>query len=71
MEGGIVFPPVSSIGDLPIDALAAFFAHGWPERFRRYDASYMRPQAIVDDEVREAIRCVIDNPSPPSPSRGA
>jgi hypothetical protein len=71
MEGGIVFPPVSSIGELSIKALAAFFTHGWPERFRRYDASYMRPQRIVDDEVREAIRRVLDNPAHPSPSRVA
>lgn len=52
---GIVFPPVTSIRDVQTAAFTAFFADGWAERFRQYDASYLRPQGEVGAEVREAI----------------
>ena len=52
----------------------AFFDDGWVARFRQYDASYLRPQAEIQAEVRQAIwrlfeaapaqrRCV-DRPKP-------
>jgi hypothetical protein len=54
----IVFPPLVSLADLPLDAVTTFFSGDWSERFRRYDASYLRPGLTVDTEVRQAIRSV-------------
>ena len=54
----IVFPPVVSLADLPLDAVKTFFSDDWSERFRRYDVSYLRPGLTVDTEVRQAIRSV-------------
>ena len=57
---GVVFPPVSSIGDVRASAFKAFFEDGWADRFRQYDASYLRPQAEIGAEVRRAIWRLID-----------
>ena len=57
---GIVFPPVSSIRDVQVEAVKAFFAEGWADRFRHYDASYLRQQAEIGTEVRQAILRLID-----------
>jgi hypothetical protein len=51
----IVPPAVASIRDMEPEALAAFFSNGWVARFQRYDASYARPQATIEIEVRAAI----------------
>ena len=51
----IVPPAVSSIRDMQRDALAAFFSNGWAARFQRYDASYARPKAAIEIEMRAAI----------------
>src|SRR5262245_1901784 len=51
----IVPPSVASIRDMRPGALAAFFSNGWVARFQQYDASYARPQAAIEVEVREAI----------------
>ena len=51
----IVPPAIVSIRDMQPDALAAFFANGWVARFQRYDASYARPRAAIEIEVRAAI----------------
>ena len=52
---GVVFPPVRSIGELRAGEFKAFFDDGWAVRFRQYDASYLRPHAEVQAEVRHAI----------------
>jgi len=51
----IVPPVVASVRDMQPDALSAFFSNGWVARFQRYDASYARPQAAIEIEVRAAI----------------
>jgi hypothetical protein len=53
--GGVVFPPVRSIRDVEADAVVAFFSDGWPARFQRYDASYLRSGEAIGCEVRGAI----------------
>ena len=58
-----MFPPVSSITDVRADALAAFFADCWVSRFKKYDASYLLPQAAVEEEVRAAIRDLLSAPT--------
>ena len=55
VANGIIFPPVSSIRDVQLDALAEFFSEAWPARFGRYDASYFRPQRMIGSEVRHAV----------------
>ena len=55
VANGIIFPPVPSIRDVKVDALADFFSGEWPARFGRYDASYFRPQRMIGSEVRHAI----------------
>jgi hypothetical protein len=54
VANGIVFPPLASLRDLRTDALRAFFAD-WPQRFARYDASYLRARHDIGGEVRHAI----------------
>jgi hypothetical protein len=63
----IVPPPVASIREVDADALAAFFTDDWPCRFRRYDASYLRPTADIGSEVREAVLGVIEQPRATAP----
>ncbi len=57
---GIVFPPVDSIRDIQPDAFKAFFADGWVDRFRQYDASYLRSQREIAAEVRHAVWQLFD-----------
>jgi hypothetical protein len=52
---GVVFPPVRSIAELRAADFKAFFDDGWVGRFRQYDASYLRPEAEIQAEVRRAI----------------
>lgn len=58
--GGIVFPPVASVRDVEPQAFKAFFADGWVDRFRQYDASYLRPEDDVAAEVRQAVWRLFD-----------
>jgi hypothetical protein len=60
IEHGIVFPPVRSIRDLRADEFAAFFSDCWVTRFKQYDASYLLPHGAIEDEVRRAIRQLLD-----------
>ena len=62
--GGIIFPPVSSIREVQPEALSAFFAEGWPARFRQYDAAYLQPQDGIGTEVRRAISRLLDEVAP-------
>ena len=57
---GVVFPPVRSILELQIPAFKAFFDAAWVERFRQFDASYLRPDAEIRAEVRHAVHQVIE-----------
>lgn len=54
---------VSSIRDVRADAFKAFFADGWADRFRQYDAGYLRPQVEIGAEVRRALARLIATPS--------
>jgi hypothetical protein len=58
----IVFPSVQSVRDVSPEAFKAFFADGWVDRFRRYDAAYLRPQVEVGAEVRLALERLISEP---------
>lgn len=52
---GVVLPPVAAVRDVQADALIRFYTDGWAARFERYDAGYLRPDALVGAEVRRAI----------------
>ena len=52
----VVPPAVASVRDMRPDTLAAFFSNGWVARFQQYDASYARPPAAIETEVRAAIQ---------------
>jgi len=52
----IVPPAVASIREVESDALDAFFSNGWVARFQQYDASYERPQTVIEHEMRAAIQ---------------
>jgi hypothetical protein len=56
VRDGVVPPAVASIRDMRPDTLSAFFSNGWAARFQQYDASYARPQAAIEIEVRAAIQ---------------
>jgi hypothetical protein len=64
---GVVFPPVHSLRDLPLPAFKAFFDQAWIERFRQYDASYLRPPGEIGAEMRIAIQRIIES-APETPS---
>jgi hypothetical protein len=61
VRDGVVPPAVASIRDMRPDTLAAFFSNGWAARFQQYDASYARPQAAIEVEVRAAIQRLRDH----------
>ena len=61
---GVVFPAVRSLRDLDVGALTSFFAETWTDRFRQFDASYLRPQADVQAEVRMAVDRVLEESAP-------
>jgi len=56
VRDGVVPPAVRSIRDMRPDTLTAFFSNGWAARFQQYDASYARPQAAIETDVRAAIK---------------
>jgi hypothetical protein len=51
----VVLPPVRSIKEVRPAQVKAFFDEEWVLRFRQYDASYLRSQAEVQAEIRQAI----------------
>jgi hypothetical protein len=51
----VIFPPVSSIRDVEREAFVHFFSEDWAERFEHYDASYLRSQVVIANEVRRAV----------------
>jgi hypothetical protein len=55
LAAGVVFPTVPSIADFDRDAVAAFYAGDWADRFARFDASYLRPAETCATEVRLGI----------------
>jgi hypothetical protein len=57
---GIVFPPAPSLREIDPVALRAFFTDGWSTRFSRYDASYLRPRTEIANDVRRAVRAIVD-----------
>ena len=59
---GVIFPPVTSLDQISLEAFSAFFSSGWVDRFRRYDASYMNPQEDVRAHVRTSIRELFEPP---------
>jgi len=62
IAAGIVFPAVERIRDVQPDVLAAFFSDCWTARFRRYDASYLRPAEPIGAEVRRAVWNLLEHP---------
>ena len=55
IEHGVVFPPVDSVRNVRADEFAAFFTDCWVTRFKQYDASYLLPPGVIENEVRRAI----------------
>jgi hypothetical protein len=60
VANGVIPAPLSSLAAFDSEKLVAFFGAGWPDRFSRYDASYLRAADAVAAEVREAIRLAIE-----------
>lgn len=60
IASGVVFPPVDAIGDVRPEAVREFFSSDWADRFRSFDASYMRSEAAIAAQVRAAIRALYD-----------
>lgn len=56
VANGVIPAPLPSLAAFDPQPLMAFFGTDWPERFRRHDASYLRPADEVADEVRQALR---------------
>ncbi|OFW14367.1 MAG: hypothetical protein A3F70_11705 [Acidobacteria bacterium RIFCSPLOWO2_12_FULL_67_14] len=52
---GVVLPPVAAVRDVQAEALTRFYSDGWAARFERYDAGYLRSDAVIGAEVRRAI----------------
>lgn len=52
---GVVFPPLTSLHQLEVDALVEFFSRDWLARFERFDAAYLRSPETVAAAGREAI----------------
>lgn len=61
IANGIVFPPVDAVRDVRSEALIRFFTSAWVDRFRSYDASYLRPHEDVGGDVRAAIVALLDS----------
>jgi hypothetical protein len=69
VANGIVFPPVTSIRDVPAEALREFFSDDWARRFAHYDVSYLRPHGAIGREVRDAIWALFERSTSPTPMR--
>jgi hypothetical protein len=55
VANGVIPAPLPSLAALDPDSVMAFFGSGWSERFRRYDAAYLRADDAVTEEVRQAL----------------
>ena len=55
IAAGIVFAAPGRLREVDPAALAAFFSDAWADRFRAYDASYLRPAGAIGGEVRQAV----------------
>jgi len=55
IAAGIVFAAQERLRDVDPAAFAAFFSDSWVDRFRRYDAAYLRPPEVTGGEVRRAV----------------
>ncbi len=51
----VVFAPVRMLDDLKVPDAMEFYGTGWPERFARYDAAYLRDPCAVANEARDAV----------------
>jgi hypothetical protein len=58
----IVPPSLPSLAELRPEEVIRFYSAGWPERFRRYDASYLLPPGALDREVGAAVAAVLGLP---------
>tara|TARA_R110002072_G_scaffold7318_3_gene39922 strand:- start:4186 stop:5502 length:1317 start_codon:yes stop_codon:yes gene_type:complete len=53
---GVLPPAVDSLEELSLEDTVAFYgAPDWPERFRRYDASYLQPREAMDAAVAAQV----------------
>jgi hypothetical protein len=67
VAGGIVPPARLSLRDFRPESLVPFFAQGWPEQFRRYDAAYASNPEAGEAAVREAVgRAIGETSADPS-----
>ena len=60
VANGVIFPPLPRLRDLDVVAFRRFFATGWDERFRQYDASYGQPADAAAPAVRHAIEALLN-----------
>ncbi|MEQ1691360.1 MAG: hypothetical protein ABMA00_08755 [Gemmatimonas sp.] len=51
----ILFPPVTSLRDVSVPDLIAFYEGDWPARFTRYDAAYLQDATAMASRARQAI----------------
>jgi hypothetical protein len=55
----VIPAPFTSLRAIDPERLRVFFGSDWPDRFRRFDAAYLRAPAAVAAEVRESLRAVM------------
>ena len=68
VANGVIFPPLPRLRDLDVVAFRRFFATGWDERFRQYDASYGQPADAAAPAVRHAIEALLNGALSPAAS---
>jgi hypothetical protein len=54
-RNGVLPPRVASLDQVSVSDVMRFYGAGWADRFRRYDAAYLRPAETIDDLVRTAV----------------
>ncbi len=59
----IVFPPVSSLRNLPVDEAVSFYSGEWADRFRVYDEGYLKPETVMTATLRETLRTLLGEPN--------
>jgi hypothetical protein len=64
IAAGVVFAAPGRVRTVTPEAIEAFFSGCWAERFRRYDAAYLQPAAVVAGEVRRAVLSLMAPPAP-------
>jgi len=57
---GVIPRPLKSLRDIHVSELEAFFSGDWVDRFRRFDAAYLRPPEELKASGRTAIHRVIE-----------